>query len=45
MGQIMTFQKIHLGRGNRMLRVGFGQHYNRWFARIDLWCAGYRVTL
>lgn len=31
-------------QGNRMVRLGFGQHDGRWFARLDLWWVGYRLT-
>lgn len=33
-----------MDKGNRMIRVGFGQHDYRWFIRIDLWFYGYRIT-
>jgi hypothetical protein len=29
---------------NRMVRVGLGKHDGRWFFRVDLWFAGFRVT-
>lgn len=35
---------IHLNKDNRMLRLGFGKHDGKWFARIDLWFVGIRVT-
>lgn len=36
--------KIPLAKGNRMVRFGVGQHDGRWFVRIDLWVAGYRIN-
>jgi len=27
-----------------MLRIGFGKHDGKWFARIDLWYIGVRLT-
>jgi hypothetical protein len=27
-----------------MLRLAIGQNKHRWFARIDLWFVGYRIT-
>lgn len=35
---------IHMDPPNRMVRLGFGQHDGRWFARIDLWWVGFRLT-
>lgn len=35
--------KITLDKNNRMLRIGFGKHEGKWFARIDLWWVGYRL--
>jgi hypothetical protein len=35
---------IPLDEKNRMLRVGFGKHDGRWFARIDLWFFGVRLS-
>ncbi len=40
----MKVEKIVLGTGDRMIRVGFGQNVYRWFFRIDLWCVGFRFT-
>ena len=40
----MYVTKIELDSNNRMLRVGFGKHDGKWFARIDLWYNGYRIT-
>jgi hypothetical protein len=34
---------IHLNKDNRMLRIGFGKHEGKWFARVDLWFIGYRI--
>lgn len=36
--------KITLEPGNRMIRLGAGQHEGRWFIRIDLWKVGFRFT-
>lgn len=36
--------RIDMERSNRMLRIGFGQHDGRWFARVDLWRWGWRLT-
>jgi hypothetical protein len=36
--------KIKLDKDNRMLRVGFGKNEGRWFFRVDLWFAGFRLT-
>lgn len=35
---------IHLSPNNRMLRIGFGLHDGRPFARIDLWWIGIRLS-
>ena len=35
---------IRMQPGDRMVRIGFGQHTGRWFARIDLWWFGVRVS-
>ena len=35
---------IPLDKDNRMLRIGFGKNKGAWFARIDLWCIGIRLT-
>ena len=40
----MKLNKIDLDRDNRMLGAGFGKNEGRWFARIDLWCVGFRIT-
>ena len=40
----MTVTHIHLDKDNRMLRIGFGKHDGRWFARVDLWFVGIRIT-
>jgi hypothetical protein len=34
---------IHLNKDNRMLRIGFGKHEKKWFARVDLWFIGIRL--
>lgn len=40
----MALTKIDLDKQNRMLRIGFGKNEGRWFARLDLWCVGFRIT-
>ena len=40
----MTLTKIDLDRQHRMLRIGVGKNDGNWFARIDLWYVGYRIT-
>ena len=35
---------IKLDNDNRMLRLGFGKNKGRWFARIDLWFFGIRLS-
>lgn len=40
----MTFTTIKLDTQNRMLRIGVGKNDGNWFARIDLWCIGFRIT-
>ncbi len=40
----MTLTKIDLDKDNRMLRVGFGKNQGKWFARIDAWYVGFRIT-
>lgn len=37
------FDLIPMQRGNRMLRIGLGQHDGKWFFRIDLWLYGIRL--
>lgn len=43
---MITFNltKIKLGKGERMLRVGFGEFRENYFFRIDLWNKGYRIS-
>ena len=36
--------KIDLDADNRMLRIGIGKHKGKWFARIDLWWLGLRLS-
>lgn len=36
--------KVLMGKGHRMVRIGFGQNDGRWFFRIDLWWVGWRWT-
>lgn len=40
----MKLAKINLNKKNRMLRVGFGLHEGKFFARIDLWFFGIRLS-
>jgi hypothetical protein len=40
----MKLTRIDLDKQNRMLRIGIGKNDGRWFARIDLWCVGFRIT-
>lgn len=40
----MTLVLIELPKGGRMIRVGFGQHDFKWFARIDMWWFALRIT-
>jgi hypothetical protein len=36
--------KIPLEPNNRMLRIGFGKNNGKWFFRVDLWFAGFRLS-
>ena len=40
----MKFTKVNMAKGNRMIRVGFGQNNGKLFFRLDLWVVGYRIT-
>lgn len=40
----MKLTKIELDAANRMLRIGLGKHDGVWFARVDLWFVGFRIT-
>jgi hypothetical protein len=40
----MTLSKIALNKDNRMLRLGIGKNDGNWFARVDLWFVGFRIT-
>lgn len=40
----MTLTKVLLDDDNRMLRVGIGKNNGAWFARVDLWFVGLRLT-
>lgn len=40
----MNYDLIKMDQGNRMLRIGFGQHDHKWFVRVDLWWYGVRVS-
>lgn len=35
---------IDLPKGNRMVRLGVGQHNGLWFIRVDLWFKGFRLA-
>lgn len=40
----MKLTKVTWDENSRYLRVGFGKNDGRWFARIDFWWFGYRIT-
>ncbi len=40
----MDFNTIALPVGDRKLRFGFGQHSGLWYARLDLWWYGFRIS-
>lgn len=40
----MKIIKLDLDKENRMLRIGFGKNKGSWFARVDLWFVGWRLT-
>ena len=40
----MKLTKIKLNSDDRMLRIGFGKNKGNWFARIDVWFVGFRLT-
>lgn len=40
----MTFNVIEMKAGNRMVRLGAGQHDGKWFIRVDLWWVGVRLA-
>lgn len=40
----MTLTKIEMDANSRMIRIGLGKNEGRWFFRVDLWFAGWRVT-
>lgn len=40
----MKFDKLVMEKGDRMIRVGFGQNKGIWFIRIDLWWVGFRIS-
>lgn len=40
----MKFDAIVMTPGDRMIRLGFGQHKGIWFIRLDLWCIGFRLS-
>ncbi len=37
--------KLDMSKGNRMVRAGIGQHNGVWFARVDLWWVGFRLSI
>lgn len=41
---MLKLTKLTLDPKNRMLRAGCGLHDGSWFARIDLWWVGFRLT-
>ena len=40
----MKITKSPLDKKNRMIRVGFGLHDDKWFLRVDLWFIGFRLS-
>lgn len=40
----MKFDILHMDAGNRMIRLGVGQHNSVWFIRLDLWFIGFRLS-
>lgn len=40
----MKISTVEMGKGNRMIRFGFGQHMGLWFVRLDLWWYGVRLS-
>lgn len=40
----MRLTKISLEPQDRMLRLGFGKNGGRWFARVDFWWVGWRLS-
>lgn len=40
----MKITRIILDKPNRMVRAGMGKNNGAWFARVDLWFIGYRLT-
>ena len=42
--KLPTITRIDMKPGERMLRIGLGQNKGRWFARLDLWWVGWRLT-
>ena len=40
----MTITKLTWDSNTRFLRIGFGKNNGHWFARIDLWIVGFRIT-
>ncbi len=40
----MKLTKLTLDQSNRMVRAGLGKNNGKWFARVDLWWVGLRLT-
>lgn len=40
----MSITTIPLDKDNRMIRAGLGKNNGNWFARIDLWFVGIRIS-
>lgn len=40
----MKLNVIKMEKGDRKLRFGFGQHSGLWYARLDLWWYGFRIS-
>ena len=40
----MKFNTIVMTPGDRIVRLGVGQHKGTWFIRLDLWWAGFRLS-
>ena len=40
----MEITKVVMDAGDRMVRVGLGQHKGKFFIRFDFWWIGFRLT-
>lgn len=40
----MPLTVFALSKGNRMFRLGIGQHDGKWFARLDVWFYAIRIA-